>query len=501
MPTNFYDVIVLGDDLAGLIGAALCARRGLRVLVIETAETPPEKYAIGPYTLPRAPLPFPCEPSPAVRRVVAELSFIQSLKRRLQPLRPAFQIVLPDARLDVSADVDALGREVDRELPGDRELALALCARAAEVGKLLDPVLGQDISLPPEGFWERRELKYTDAKLAASAAELLPGAPAGHPVHAIAALPAAFTLATDPRATHPAAALRAFDLWRRAGALLQGGRDTLRQMLVDNLRTQHAGEVRRVVPGGLPTRWGRIQGVTLQGREETLGAQALLCARPVAELGDLLGGRWPKRLLALSRAIRPTAYRYVLNLVLAEAGVPAGIAPVVFAVVDPTAPLVGDNAFALYVGEPDDDARVLCTVVANAPAPGDGENLEDILAALRRRLLRRVEEVMPFYADHLLCVHSPNQARPPEGLDVDARDTPPVIAPEPLWSSELPAALGVGALPYDLGIKGVTAAAAQNLPGLGLEGEFTAGWCAARLVSGAAGRKRDYLKDEVLLGG
>jgi len=116
MPTNFYDVIVLGDDLAGLIGAALCARRGLRVLVIETAETPPEKYAIGPYTLPRAPLPFPCEPSPAVRRVVAELSFIQSLKRRLQPLRPAFQIVLPDARLDVSADVDALGREVDRRL-------------------------------------------------------------------------------------------------------------------------------------------------------------------------------------------------------------------------------------------------------------------------------------------------------------------------------------------------------------------------------------------------
>ena len=72
--------------------------------------------------------------------------------------------------------------------------------------------------------------------------------------------------------------------------------------------------------------------------------------------------------------------------------------------------------------------------------------------------------------------------------------------PEPLWSSELPAALGVGAAPYDVGLKNLTPACTQNLPGLGLEGEFAAGWCAARAVCHAAGKKKDYLKDEVLLG-
>jgi hypothetical protein len=51
-----------------------------------------------------------------------------------------------------------------------------------------------------------------------------------------------------------------------------------------------------------------------------------------------------------------------------------------------------------------------------------------------------------------------------------------------------------------VGVKNLTTASSQNLPGLGLEGDFAAGWCAARLVCTAAGKKKDYLKDEVLLG-
>jgi hypothetical protein len=58
VPTNFYDVIALGDDLAGLIAATLCARRGLRVLVARTPESPPEDYRLGPYRLSREPMPL-----------------------------------------------------------------------------------------------------------------------------------------------------------------------------------------------------------------------------------------------------------------------------------------------------------------------------------------------------------------------------------------------------------------------------------------------------------
>jgi hypothetical protein len=115
---------------------------------------------------------------------------------------------------------------------------------------------------------------------------------------------------------------------------------------------------------------------------------------------------------------------------------------------------------------------------------------DEPLAALRDKLMARLEELMPFSGEHVLATHSPHIGG--EGLD-------PTPA-EPLYTSTLPAALGVGGLPYDAGVKGVTPASAQNLPGLGLEGAFAAGWSAARIASGAAGKKKDYLKDEVLLG-
>lgn len=498
MPTNFYDVIVLGDDLAGLIGATLCARRGMRVLVGETLATPPDRLQLGPYALPRSPLCFLGESSPAVRRVVAELNFIQSLKRRLKPLRPSFQIILPDGRIEFGPDSDALGKELDRELPRERAAIEGFLARCADVSKVLEPVLGQDISLPADTFWERRELARYDTRLPVLETDPLPGVPEGHPARALIALPAAFSTALDPRAMPPVALARTFDLWRRGAAMLEGGAGTLRQMLLEKLRTQHAGEVRVLAPARVVTRWGRAQGLKLRERDEMLGATYLLSGSPISEFGDLFGEKRPKRLHQVERGLSPTAFRFVLHLIVSESGIPEGIAPISFVVVDPRQPLIGDNAFAIFVGEPDDDARVLVTLVANAPAPGDGENLDDLLAQLRPKLRRRLEEVMPFSSEHTLLCHSPNQVRPPEGLHI--KELPPMCPPEPLWSSRLPSALGVGALPYDVGVKHVVTACAQNLPGLGLEGEFKAGFCAARLISAASGKRKDYLKDEVLLG-
>lgn len=493
MSTSFYDVIVLGDDLAGLIAATLCARRGLRVLVAGAAAGP-EPYTLGPYTLPRAPQVFVGESSPAVRRVVAELNFIQLVRRKLTLLRPSFQVVLPDARLEVSADADAFGRELGRELAGERAAVETALGRAAEVSRVLEPVLGQDVTFPPDGFWERREIARSDSRLPGPGEELCPGSPRAR---ALVSVPAAFSLPCDPRAATPTAVLRSFDLWRRGTARFEGGLEALRQLLIEKLRTQHAGEVRAARAVAVSTKWGKAQAVVLADRDESVGCQQVLPAMPVEELAELLGARGekaPKRALQAARAIRPTAYRMVVNVVLASAGVPEGISPVTFVVNDPEKPLIGDNAFAVHVGEPDDDRRVIVSLVANAAAPDEGQPLAPVLSALRAQLMARLEEIMPFSGEHILASHSPHIAADP-GVEA-----PPPVAPEPLWTSTLPAALGVGALPYDIGLKAVTPACAQNLPGLGLEGAFAAGWSAARIISGATGKKKDYLKDEVLLG-
>ncbi len=493
--THFYDVIVLGDDLAGLIAAALCARRGLRVLVVEAPGQPADKYAIGAFALPRTPLPFVGEASPAVRRVVGELNFIQTMKRRLLPWKPPLQVVLPDARIEISGDADAMGRELSRELPGERAALEGFFARAADVSRVIEPILGQDLMFPPEGFFERHEVARSERRLPSSDEDLLPGVPMGHAARALCALPAAFLTGSDPRAVTAPAAARAFDLARRGAARLDGGRDALRQMLLEKLQTQHAGEVLRAQPTGIVTKWGKVTGVVVEG--ETIGCQGLVWAAPIGELQDLLD-KPPKRVLAAQTAVRATAARYVLHVVLAEAGVPEGISPLTLGVVDPASPLVGDNAYMVMVGEPDDDARVLVTMVANVPTDY-GDATDDALAELRGRLLARLEELLPFSLGHVLLVHSPNQAVPPEGPEAPQAKAP-AFRPERLWSSSLPAALGVGGLSYDVGMKGVMIASGQTLPGLGLEGAFAAGWCAARQACSLAGRKKDYLKDEILAG-
>jgi hypothetical protein len=182
----------------------------------------------------------------------------------------------------------------------------------------------------------------------------------------------------------------------------------------------------------------------------------------------------------------------LVNVVMSGAGIPEGISPVTFVCRDPAKPLIGENAFALVLGEPDDEGKFVLSIIANAPAPAPDEDtpLAVVLATLRDRLLAVVEEILPFSSDHILLSHSPNVEGTASGIE----------PPQPLWTSTLPTSLGVGALPYDVGMKATVVAGSQNLPGLGLEGAFAAGWCAARVVSGASGKRRDYLKDEVLLG-
>jgi hypothetical protein len=95
-----------------------------------------------------------------------------------------------------------------------------------------------------------------------------------------------------------------------------------------------------------------------------------------------------------------------------------------------------------------------------------------------------------------LVAHSPNETAAAEGLAGELELAEPVPA-VPVWRSNLESTLGFTGLPYQLGLKNLTMATGQTLPGLGLEASFIAGWCAARIVGGGS-KKKDYLKDQVI---
>jgi phytoene dehydrogenase-like protein len=496
VPTNTYDLIVLGDDLPGVITATLCASRGMRVL-LATTRVDPESYEVGPYRLPTRPLSIVGLSSPAIARTMDELNFVHLLKRRLRQTSPAFQFIGPDARIDVTADDEGFASEVRRDFPADdAEAAIAHAQTARTISDLLDPLIGQPAEFPPTKFFERREIARAEDPLHTASAQI-DGLGAEAPLaSALLAAPAALSAHGDPRELTAIARGRAFDMWRRGVAQLPGGRAALRSIFLDKF-SSHGGEVRAVSAESLVVSWGKVTGVRSHDGEE-LGASHVVVAMPVEQVLELVGRKPPKKLVELAQQVQPSAYRYTLNVVLAEAGVPQGIASTALVVADPSRPLIDDNAIALHIGEADDEGRTAVNIEAICASPGEEGPRQEHFAALRERLMARLEEVMPFSRDHILTAHSPYESRAPDGFAVPA-ELPKPAHPLPAWRSDRPPQLGLAAAPYHVGLKRLTLASPQILPGLGLEGEFAVGWSAARIAC-AGSKKRDLLKDEVISG-
>lgn len=498
MPTNHYDLIVLGDEFSGLVAATLCARRGLRVLHASLARVP-VSYQLGPYRLPVEPLPLVGLSGGATRRVLDELHFQHLLKRKLVHPQPPFQLVGPDARIAVDIDDAVLAREAERELRRAGTLVNA-GERASQVAGMLEPLFDLGIAVPPTGFWERREMGRIAGRLLDRAEEWQEGLDRDVE-NALLSLPAVFASNADPRDLTPVARARAFAEWRQGLAHLPGGWETLRGIFVDKF-TSHNGEIRSVEVESFATSWSKVTGLRLAGGEE-LGAGHVVAAMPVADMESLADRKMRKRLAEAAESVQMGAYRYTLNLVLDEMGVPEGMGSTALLLGDPSAPLHGDNALAVFVDQPDAEARVAMTVQAICPVQEAGA-LDDALASLRVGVRERLESIMPFYSEHVRLVHSPHEsARPEEARDGlgEEVDSLQVLEPRPLWRLPRQPLLGVAGLSYGIGMKQFIIASSQILPGLGLEGEMAAGWCAAKMVCEAAGKKKDYLRDEVLTAG
>jgi phytoene dehydrogenase-like protein len=494
VPSNSYDLVVLGDDLAALVCATLCARRGMRTLVL--GDDRPARYTLGPHKLPVEPAAWPTSAGSAGERVLKELHAELALRRKLREPKIPAQIVAPDLRIDLGGD--RLASELEREVGARAADWLARWDRAGEVARLFDPALSGEHAFPGVGFFEKRELaKLTEhANDAARAwwadAERDPQAALWRPLAAIA---------LRHPAPAPIAIARAVEAWRAGPAALRGDGDAIRELLAEKLTTA-GGEIRAGKVAELGVSWGKVSSLTLQNGDE-IGAGQVVASRPPAELAELLGKKAPKRLAELAESVAIVGYRYTLNIVLDEAGLPEHMAPTVAVLAAPDRDPVGDAAFSIHLGETDDAGRVVASIAAILPSDGPlaAERLAPLCAALRAGLWQRLGDVMPFFERHLVLAHSPFEATAPHvpggrgSYDVP-RNLP--LAMAPLWRGELPQTADTGALPYATGVKNLILTGDQVLPCLGVEGTLAAGWSAAKIACAIAGKKKDYLRDEVV---
>jgi hypothetical protein len=498
VPSNSYDLVVLGDDLAALVCATLCARRGMRTLVL--GDDRPARYALGPHKLPVDPATWPTQPGAAGERVLKELHAEHAMRRKLREPKLAAQIVslgAPEVRVDLGPD--RLAGELEREV-GKQEAAAWLTRwdASGELARLLDPFVASEHAFPGVGFFEKRELAKLADKLVADAdawwasASAAPGSKLWRHLAAIA------LRHPDPPAPSIA---RAVDLWRTGPAPLRGDGDAIRELLVEKLTTAN-GELRAGKVGEIGVSWGKISTIKLVNGDD-IGAAQIVASRAPAELAALLGKKAPKRLAELAESMQLLGYRYTLNIVLDEAGLPEHMAPTVAVIADADKDPIGDAAFSLHVGETDDTGRVIVTVAAILPSTEqlEIERLAPKCAALRAALWRRLGDVMPFFERHLVLAHSPYEATPPHVPGGRGSYDVPKFLPlamTPVWASDgkQPQTANLAALPYITGMKNLTLTGDQVLPSLGVEGALASGWSAAKIACAIAGKKKDYLQNE-----
>ncbi|MGE0398677.1 MAG: hypothetical protein AB7T06_18365 [Kofleriaceae bacterium] len=489
---------MLGDDMPALVCAALCARRGLRTLVL--GDERPARYQLGPHKLPIEPLVWPSLAGFAGDRVLKELHAELALRRKLREPKIAAQLVAPDLRIDLGAD--RLAAELLRELGKDASAAwIARWDRSAEVARQLDPMLAGEHAVPGVGFFEKRELAKLAERAATDATAWWTDASQDPNASLWKALAA---IALRHPSASPIAIARAVDAWRAGPSAMKGDGDGLRELLLEKLTTA-GGEVRSGKLAEISVSWSKISSITLASGDE-LGASQVVASRPPAELAELLGKKAPKRLAELAASMSIVGYRYTLNVVLDEAGLPEHMAPTVAVIGATDKEPSGDNAFSIHLGEPDDTGRVIATVAAVLASDGplERDRLVSKCMALRAGLWKRLGDIMPFFERHLVLAHSPFESTPPQvpggrgSYDVP-RNLP--LEMTPIWSGASETAidrLSGGALTYTTGLKNLTLTGEQMLPSLGVEGALAAGWSAAKVACAIAGKKKDYLRDETV---
>ncbi len=501
METNHYDVVVCGGDLAGLVAASLLGRRGMRVLFCgferqaATFQAAGHRLAAGPGLLP------PPEWEPAAR-VLRELNYVQIVRRRAQALHPGLQIVLPRQRLSLGDDEELTAREIAREYPTEAPDLVNALARLRQASASLSPLLASDTTLPPDGFWERREVARVQAQLPAAGADLLAPLPAAHPLRAGLAAMTALSSGLAPTDGNAAVQARAFDRVTRGAFRLPGGSAAVRELFLERLAVS-SGEIRAgLVPADIVLRRGRATALRVGPRGETIGLDCLVWAESSASLAALCGERAGARLREIAAGVRPAGFRYARCLVVRPEAVPEGMGPRVIAVQDPSRPLLEDNALSITLGKEAAPVRDAVTLWVECLVPAGAVSSSGALAVVRARVRERLRSVLPFYERHLLLLASPHDGLPPDlapGEPAAAAVGPSPMTP--VFHCDLPRALGVEGAPHRTGLKNVYLAGAENLPGLGCEGDFISGWSVARLIAGPQPRRGLGRKEILLEGG
>lgn len=500
---NFYDVIVIGTQLGPLLAAALLARRGFRVLVLAHDDLP-WTYTWEDFRLQQEPFMLTASDSPAVRRVLSELSLTQIFRRRTTHHSPFFQIVLPDHRIDFSGPGELFDGEIEREFPDGQRSIDGFYSVLGRCNQELDKLFGSNLILPPETFFERRDFSraivHNPFSKTRGHIPLFGDLPNDHPFRIAIKGQVKWASDLNDAEISPLDLVRLHAAWSQGTMAIDGGLEGLKDLVLDRIST-HSGDVRRELSADrIAVRRGRVAGVRMSGQDEVTGCNFVLMGADAHHLPRLvdteeLGRKFFERL----EQVQPAFMRFTLNLIVKAEVVPEGMARNVIFISDTTRPLEEENLLRIEICDgPNSETSIFCV---GALLPSERVMNTVYIEGLRHRITERMRWLVPFLDAHLIAVDSPH-----DGLHLQDIRGGRDVAMSTNWSRspgrmptvcrvEPPGPLDVTGLPHRTGLKNLLLTCRQVVPGLGMEGEFLTAWGAADIITRSDRRKRKFRKE------
>ncbi|HZH03824.1 MAG TPA: desaturase, partial [Myxococcaceae bacterium] len=476
-------------QLGGALAAALLAKRGYRVLLVEHDGVGPG-YEHHGYLLPFAPFVTPqMRAMPAMEQGLSELGLNTVVQRALKPHDPELQLVLPDHRADLSQNPEKRASELKREF-GDEGAQLGVELGALEQEYEQSHAFFRSLpDLPPDGMMEEWNLKKQLKKFSG----LQEGSPfqgSGPAAELMRAFLPFLTYLASPEG--PLATRRLLSQVVHSPGHFPGGREGLRQVICKKL-IDLGGDIldadgdESSVAEAFVFDGSKLAGISVLNAEAVYRAQCVVGATDSQAMRRLIPDKKAQKKLADTLDVSTTKrFMFTVNWVISADALPCGMGELVL--MDTQDPALGPMLIQVHSarkadGKEDPALRVVC---AGAFVPSGTRDLgEAHLKSLAASISKHLGALMPFADRNRELVSAPY-------LDAGGVRGSRLM-PHPLYEIALPALLGVTGLSQRTPLKNFFLANREVLPGLGLEGEFMAGLRAVKLVHETL-KKRDMLK-------
>lgn len=481
---KLYDVAIIGSNLSGLVAGAMLVRRTFQVLIIDVDSVRLELKRDG-YTIKPFPgLFFGFGQSHIFSEIFQELGIPFLEKKRFHLAQPAYQMSMPDLRLDIPQGREEWSGLLNREFGADAGAIATLLDTADRYSSLVRSMFSEGTVYPAFTFRERYRLNRVCNSLGDDFKEgakldyhdLLDSTPLSPEARSFIESQFLFLSPIYPDQPSMFFAAWVLSMINKGIFAVEGGMKVLEGICKERI-SSYRGQLQRTAEIEA-IEFGRINDLQLADSKEPVRCKKILVT---TSLPDFFDQYMPKGLRGSHRdRLFGSPHRrhdYTLYLAIDDRVVPVGMKENVILLTQPSAPVSTHNLAFVSLSPPDSkeyapEGKRLVSVTTIVD-PEDGELSPQEARQISDDLLNRLRDLIPFLDNYTEFVAYDESY----GLYQAQRRSiePPPIDPEDRF--------GLACIPNRTPQKEIFYAGKATLPGMGMEGEGMSALMAANLIT------------------